>query len=125
MVIIKCIFHDKGFCKFGDICRYKHYSVICDECKCPNKSCEKRHPRICRFFSEHNYCKFGTYCHFRHDNPLLEKIKSLEVTLAGKESKIEVLVTEIKELKKLKNELFEKDTELAKYKANIFEIIIE
>ena len=105
MLVTKCKFHDKGYCKFGEKCRFQHYSVICDKLKCPNKHCEKRHPRTCRFFFEENYCKFGSYCFFRHEDPLLAKIKSLEDTLAEKESKIKLLEEVIGELKVKQNDL--------------------
>ena len=74
--------------------------MICDDFKCPNKSCEKRHPGTYRFFYEQKYCKFGKYYYFWHEYPLLEKIKSLDITLPEKESKIELLEEEIQEFKK-------------------------
>ena len=40
-----------GFCKFGEKCNKQHLKEICQTEDCNLKTCSKRHPKICKFFS--------------------------------------------------------------------------
>ena len=40
-----------GFCKFGEKCKKQHLKEICQTEDCNLKTCNKRHPKICKFFS--------------------------------------------------------------------------
>ena len=54
-----CRFNKHGFCKFRDLCRYKHVDELCARQNCSGVNCSKRHPRLCRFHSRFGFCKFG------------------------------------------------------------------
>ena len=62
-----------GYCKYGDQCRYLHVDELCDDTKCEVLTCEKRHPRSCRFYREHGMCKFTDFCKYAHNQPLNDK----------------------------------------------------
>ena len=49
-------------CNFGDSCRKPHNSEPCESIVCIVQSCEKRHPRCCKYFATFNICKFGAEC---------------------------------------------------------------
>ena len=54
---------------------------MCDDYKCDVSKCEKRHPKICRFYRDYKRCKFTVGCMYKHENQfeLFEKIeKKLE-----------------------------------------------
>ena len=61
-----CKFNQKGFCKFGDICRKHHVKEICSSSNCNTASCKLRHPRNCKFFTLFGSCKFNEDCAFKH-----------------------------------------------------------
>ena len=61
-----CRFNKFGFCKFAMTCRIKHVDELCEATSCEINYCEKRQPRICKFFSEFGRCKFGDYCKYNH-----------------------------------------------------------
>ena len=61
-----CRFNLNGYCRYRDQCKYQHAKETCENTKCDQKSCMKRHPRNCKYYSEFGYCKFGDYCAFRH-----------------------------------------------------------
>ena len=74
----QCYYHNKGFCKNGNMCLYRHHEDICEINECSELNCDKRHPRNCKYFEKYKYCKFGSYCKFRHK--LCEKtIKNEEI----------------------------------------------
>ena len=72
-----------GYCRYGETCRYRHINVICVAKSCNVFKCEKRHPKICNFFTDFGQCKFTTYCAYKHEKKKdafenSEKIKELE-----------------------------------------------
>ena len=70
-----------GFCKYSERCKYRHVTLVCDDYKCDVVNCEKRHPKICRFYRDYNRCKFTVGCMYKHENKyeIFEKIeKKLE-----------------------------------------------
>ena len=94
-----CLFNKFGHCKFGDICRLEHFRSICDDCDCKINTCEKRHPRECKFWNEYHRCRFGSYCSFKH--------KSLDVfnpTETNVENKLKIMKAKIKQLEIVINE---------------------
>lgn len=101
-----CRFNKFGYCKYGNYCFRYHENNICENGRCPVKSCSLRHPRKCRFFLEFGKCKFGTYCRFGHSSH--ESKKALE--------DIDALRKEIKEvnskIKEKEKEINLKDDEL-------------
>ena len=50
----RCLFHDRGFCKFRDHCRKHHFKNVCQNNECVKK-CNNRHPKSCKFLLE---CRF-------------------------------------------------------------------
>ena len=62
-----CKYFQCGFCKFGETCKKQHVKEICSIKYCTNKSCTKRHPTVCKFFSIQKTCKFGDHCAYKHD----------------------------------------------------------
>ena len=47
------------------MCKNLHVDEICENSSCLITSCNRRHPRECRYFREYNRCKF-TLCKFNH-----------------------------------------------------------
>ena len=64
--ISKCLFHDRGYCKFRSHCRKQHLQGVCRQKQCHRK-CQKRHPKPCKFLDD---CKFlkKNICAFAHAN---------------------------------------------------------
>ena len=74
---------------YGETCRYRHINVTCVDKNCNVFQCEKRHPRICNFFTDFGQCKFTTFCRYKHEKKKdafenYEKIKELEKKLMKK-----------------------------------------
>ena len=66
----KCYHDNKGYCKKGESCQYIHYKVICENMKCSENHCDKRHPRSCKYFQQWGYFKSSTFCKFLHESNL-------------------------------------------------------
>ena len=95
-----CKFNQNRFCKYLSHCRNQHVNENCQEIKCENKSCPKRHPKTCKFFQLYNRCKFGEYCAFAHvENPLLVEIKNMKIKHATLEYEMNEKNNEILDLK--------------------------
>ena len=103
-----------GYCKFDNTCRYHHINTVCDTIKCDTESCEKRHPKKCKYIDRYSRCKFGIFCKYSHVT--LSKNSENEDT-----SKVE-LHMEIIELKN-KNEEIRREIDLLK--RDIYQIIRE
>ena len=103
-----------GFCKFNERCIYRHVTLVCEDYKCDVSKCEKRHPKICRFYRDYKRCKFTVGCMYKHENTydILEKFqkkfeevkcnhndKDIEEKLESMENKIEVQRKQIEEKK--------------------------
>ena len=74
----KCPYYNRGYCKFGDRCNYKHLDKVCDDINCNEESCDKRHPYP---------CKFGLRCKLNRKKICLY----WHVTFAPGDSKIDAL----------------------------------
>ena len=61
-----CLFNKFGYCKFGEKCRKYHINEICSEKTCDITSCNKRHPRACKYFKNFRRCKFSPWA-FKHE----------------------------------------------------------
>ena len=54
-----CRYAKFGFCKHGEKCRNIHFQEICEKESCDNiLNCHKRHPAMCKYFTEYGRCKF-------------------------------------------------------------------
>ena len=69
-----CKFNQNGFCKFKQHCKKKHDNEICgNPSECKHETCEKRHPKICRYFSKDGNCRHGDKCSYLHKQKLNKK----------------------------------------------------
>ena len=87
-----CKFNRTGFCKFQENCRNLHINEICVENECNLKSCSKRHPRKCKYFSIFGQCKFGSRCAYLHiqSSSCLE-LKALKEEIEKQKAKVREL----------------------------------
>ena len=69
-------FYDKfGYCRNGDKCTKIHLTEKCNNEDCDDvRKCQRRHPRVCKFFQEKGYCKFKSSCKYDH-----KQAKNVEV----------------------------------------------
>ena len=76
-----CFKYKFGFCKFNERCKFRHVTLVCDDEKCDIDTCEKRHPKICKFYRDYKRCKFTVGCMYKHENQfeLFENIDSIVV----------------------------------------------
>ena len=89
---IFCLHYKFGFCKHGDRCWKKHIDEKCENQECDGSSCDKRHPRPCKYYRLYKRCKFGDYCAFDHFvpmDPVLEELKLVKTKLLAVEKEIE------------------------------------
>ena len=103
-----CKFNKFGFCKFKSECKYKHVNMVCVEENCDPKTCEKRHPKNCKYFVNSGDFMLGSNCAYAHKNDKNLKIKLLEQkidgllkTMESKEKIIDQLVNDVKRLKSI------------------------
>ena len=73
-----CIYYKYGHCKFQNLCRNNHLQELCDIEHCDGRTCDKRHPKLCRYFQNYGKCKFSP-CSYHHGDSLENvKIQKLE-----------------------------------------------
>ena len=110
-----------------------HVSEKCERKSCDIKSCNLRHPKICRYFRDRKFCKFGEWCCFEHKNSeedfkrvfekcniIENKVNNLEILLIDKDQVVNTLGTKIEKkveafeinLKTLKECIAEKDAQI-------------
>ena len=79
-----CLFNKYGFCKYGNKCKKKHVNLVCENEKCENVTCEKRHPKTCHFYTQYGRCKFMNYCQYKHIKPrnIFDEIDELKKEMA-------------------------------------------
>ena len=152
--ISKCLFHDRGYCKFRSHCRKQHFQGVCQQNQCDRK-CQNRHPKPCKFLDQ---CKFlrKNICAYAHasiasnllsddeevsklmeeirllkteNETKIAKIKDLEDHLENlatvKYSKVETDVCDVDLLKVLKMKVEEKETETLVFKQNVTDLEIK
>ena len=66
----KCKYFNRGYCKNVELCPFSHPQEVCQEHlssgKCSDYgSCQKRHPRECRYWKKHE-CFHGGSCLYLH-----------------------------------------------------------
>ena len=67
----RCVYIDRGHCKYGRACLFQHVSEVCRlRQECPHQHCQKRHPFRCRYGES---CQFGPSCSFYHSVEHLEE----------------------------------------------------
>ena len=96
-----------GFCKFGENYQKQHIKDICLIQSCTSKSCVKRRPKNCKYFSIQQSCKFGDHFAYKH-NPnsdksenkkYLDKIIALEDSVEFMKAQISNLTEEVENIK--------------------------
>ena len=83
-----CFKNKFGYCRYSDSCRYKHVTLVCDEGQCDIQKCEKRHPKICKYYRDFRRCKFTVGCKYKHENNQ-EKINNLEKQMDKQKEELE------------------------------------
>ena len=103
-----CKFFKFGFCKFKSSCKNKHVLELCNDKKCNINLCEKRHPRLCKYYERFGNCKLGSICAYAHkenESKIVEKLEQqvdeLCQIVLKKEAIIDQLVNDVKELKNI------------------------
>ena len=62
-----CQHNQTGFCKFREKCQNKHENTLCENTEhCGKDSCSKRHPKVCRNFSNNGICRHKEKCAYKH-----------------------------------------------------------
>ena len=100
-----CLYKRFGFGNKRDLCTKRHLK---EECQNPincvsKKSCNKRHPKLCRNYVLHQRCSYGDQCDYLHEekekspeetkmNHRLEELKKLVRDKSEREKKMEVAV---------------------------------
>ena len=103
-----CQFNKYGYCRYQEMCRKQHINEKCENSSCDRKTCNLRHPKICRFFRENGFCKFGEYCkfiHFEKESFDMEKYKQENENILKKLANID---REIKKLQQKEEDIVEK-----------------
>ena len=90
-----CKHFQTGFCKFADKCKRRHEKEICQITHCSSKTCRKRHPKLCKFFSLNHFCKFGDLCCYKH---LIAESQSTPHLLTVLQTKVDEMEKMIKSL---------------------------
>ena len=112
MEIKVCEFNKSGFCKFSEKFRKRHIEQLCETENCEELLCEKRHPKLCKYYSIYKRCKFGEYCKYNHSgnyprdvNTLETKIENLEKTVLQNQNIIDNMSGKINELENVLKEI--------------------
>ena len=107
--LLQCYHNNRGYCSFGDKCRYKHNKEICSKTICREPSCSKRHPVICKYRDQCRFFKMNT-CAFKHTK-IAKKVENED-----QENNMEMYKFEIENLKHeitaLKDDIKIKEREL-------------
>ena len=116
--MFQCYHNNRGYCSFGDQCKYRHFKDICGRTVCRERECNKRHPVICRYRDDCKFLKINK-CAFKH--------KSIETNVVSTDfenhvKEIESLNIEIMELK---NDIKNKEKQLHKSKMEIQELTVK
>ena len=103
-----CKFFKFGFCRYGLTCRRKHIVEVFSDASCIIVNCEKRHPRICKYYREYRRCKFGIFCCYKHivesesqnmeSQELKSKIAALESIIDSIRNEKEILASKVSSL---------------------------
>ena len=100
-----CKHFQTGYCKFAEKCKRRHEKEICQATHCSSKTCRKRHPKPCKFFTLNQFCKFGNLCCYKHitaeshNTPIL--LAALQTKVGEMEQMIKSLQSEIVALKNI------------------------
>ena len=101
--LFQCQHNNRGYCKFGDQCRYQHFTEACKNRVCKIKDCRYRHPKPCR--NKEN-CKFLKrnrcfYKHIKEDCKERSHTREIDNQIKGYKEEIKKLNLEVEGLKAL------------------------
>ena len=101
--LFQCQHNNRGYCKFGDKCKYQHFTETCKNRACKVKDCRFRHPKPCRNKED---CKFfkRDRCAYNHSKDGSQKrcgTREVDTKIKGYEEEIVKLELEMKKLKAL------------------------
>ena len=109
-----CGYFKYGYCRFGRNCLKPHITEECRDRKCSVRECERRHPRLCRYWRDYGRCKFEDNCAFRHEDEtkrktdeIVSKLNETTQKLVEKDMEIINLKEKISEIEKMVNYLRE------------------
>ena len=119
-----CMFYKYGYCKFKTNCKNKHVTQVCDDEKCSQTKCHKRHPRMCRFFFNFGTCKLGNLCAYKHDkNNEFEKLEKKMNDVLKRSMENDNLIKDlVQDVKKLIQKNEEKDDIIQKLVKEVKEL---
>ena len=91
-----------GYCKYLDRCRKLHFIEVCENENCKIEIYNKRHPKICQYFSVYGRCKFQPWAYnhvnFASDVKLRSTVRILENALEASKAEVGQLTTLIKNI---------------------------
>ena len=96
-----CRHHQYGHCKFGQYCSKQHTAETCQDIPCNNQSCNRRHPKVCRYFLFTGKCKFNEHCSYLHKHVTSMSTAANEKEIAKLRKDIQSLSEQINEMKQL------------------------
>ena len=102
-----CKHFQTGYCKYGAHCRKMHVQEDCETGDCDRNTCQKRHPKTCKFFTLHQSCKFGNRCCYKHitnepkHDHLSKQVNTLQATVVELQSIVKDLEEKITRLQSL------------------------
>jgi hypothetical protein len=102
---IVCKFNQTGFCKFKEHCRNEHNNETCENLsECTDGTCTKRHPKVCRNFTEDKKCRYKEKCAYLHIEKVNNQNKvneAMTLLVLKHEKDIAALTEEVNTLKTL------------------------
>ena len=103
-----CKHNQMGYCKFRDKCNKIHENDICEKQACNPSKCRKRHPKLCKHFSQRLVCRYGKDCGYKHQetdgNIKPEQFNALNEDIKNLKAEVDVLKNTIKTLSSIKQE---------------------
>ena len=80
MAALVCYYNKIGYCKHQEMCRNLHINEICENFLCDVVSCDKRHPRKCKYYMEYKRCKFNpcAYLHVEESDKTVKYIQNVK-----------------------------------------------
>ena len=127
-----CLHQKFGFCKYKEKCIKRHLDEECKDlgnCRA-KKTCDKRHPKLCRRYVLEGSCSYNERCDYLHkekeispaDLKLKERINELEKVVREKvseEKKMAVAITELeKVVKAMSRKVIHLEEEIISVKAS-------
>ena len=99
---------------FLETCRKQHVHNICANDSCEITNCKKRHPKICRYYTQYHRCKFSSFCSYSHRIPDLPSHEQEQSRIQNTETK--------EKADKSEEKLKEKEEAIQHLKVKIVEI---